>query len=372
MQITTARHARLPITRKCIDIRWQNPFKTINNPISKRISNLNFEVRYAFDNQLSIPVWLQYRSGLYTKLPKCSLMGREKCLIVYVTYMFPTRVVLDMEDSIGALTGQPSLEFKTLRDALARTIADNPHANNFSVTIEYRFTEAQIGQHEDGFYSHELDVMFSLTESFPTVVHPYGDAGLRLKDLIDNQIDDKSACYSVYIIDNEGLIGDRFVRFGNDAFKVPIIRDDDRDSGVYIVSSPYATSAKSNDKFITSTLTIAEADKIIPLHKNAEDAMSHENAVHEAMEQKLKILSAMVKHTELSIRNNLNINEEKRYYEQIQEEHKRRYYEERKEQQHDERQDRKHFRNEILEYTKLAVTLASLAFTLFKLKSNKG
>lgn len=146
-------------------------------------------------------------------------------------------------------------------------------------------TEEVIATLHETFYDRESDIAFSIdVDSIDDFFHPYSERGSskRLGDAAIKEADFVSTkdCFvnCIEIIDNEGEIGDRWIRpYANDeVFHIRAVRDEAISSGFRIFStSPNGGKRKKTNRFMTETLNEEEFAKRFPhlrLFKNYSEA----------------------------------------------------------------------------------------------------
>lgn len=146
-------------------------------------------------------------------------------------------------------------------------------------------TEEVIATLHDTFYDRESDLAFSMDiDGYENFYHPYSDFGSskRLGDIAVKEADFVSIkdCFvnCIEIIDNEGEIGDRWLRpfTSDDVFHIKTVRDERIPSGFRIfTTTPSGGKRKKAKRFISETMNEEQFVERFPhlrLFKNYSEA----------------------------------------------------------------------------------------------------
>lgn len=266
MQQTRVRSLHRPITIRPQNVRLED------NPGPIPVHQCPVSVQTVYENTLSVAVYMTLRSGVTVFIPSTFGHGSvtDRHFIVRQVYKFARHTRRDMEDTMGVLTNNPSMETQCLKTAL--NDINVQYRNTHTIfTVTYRFTEDEIGRYPHGIYVPEVDTVFSLDESIMSVVHPYGEASRRM-GLAEEASDRQGLRYNLKIVDNENRYTQRFVNIHGRVFEVPKVLDPTMEDGVYYVTNQPACDEDQNQKIAFTQMSVEEADEMVPLFKTIEDA----------------------------------------------------------------------------------------------------
>lgn len=164
------------------------------------------------------------------------LYGREG----YVAYIEPS-FYRDIPNGIyftttltnrGALKTEVSSSFNEIINEQRTSINDVLKSENVRYLREEHLTSSRF--QICYVVQHDIALSFEIPEE--GAAHPFSEQGIVNSICRDVGLDisDKKLSLSMVIIDNEGTFGDRFINIGGRAFKIPVIKDNNTTSGIYI------------------------------------------------------------------------------------------------------------------------------------------
>lgn len=243
------------------------------NVAENRSLNSAIEIRTSFINNTHEPIVVGWRSGLKATLPpKYDL--RKSGLIVRVEFQFSHEVKNDVQRILSGVGDDASAELKALRDAFTYQVERN-RWQGAVVTLDYPITIEKLKEHGGSVYYEELDVVVSL-EAFENVPpHPATRDGrnVYLVSGDTEEIENSGFLYSVDIVDNLQVFGERFMNINNKVYKVKPKKDLKRRDGLYITSNRHSVNAQSETNVETIYYPLEKAEEC-GLYKSMDEAMA--------------------------------------------------------------------------------------------------
>lgn len=232
---------------------------------------LSWFVQYT--NNLSVPVWVQWRSGLKLKLePEPSLESQR--LTVRVEIQINHQVKVDALRLLSAVGPGSSAELSAIREALALEMRQNLHPG-VTLRLDYPVTAAELDAHGGSLYYHELDVVLSTAKNAEDVPpHPFSAEWLNEQLVADRAEHLKEAGfgYALTMVDSARRHGVRFTNIAGKVYKILAVTDWHRRDGIYVVSPPPAQGAYDAWGPSTRFFSFEEAEKELGLFKTIEEA----------------------------------------------------------------------------------------------------
>lgn len=168
-----------------------------------------------------------------------------------------------------------SKDAQFMLDRLSTIYSQDPsmrNKSNISLSIVQRVTEDAIRSKKLLYYK-ECDIVITFDKGAVSLPHPKSDEGLQSIEFGSGPSYSGQAGVFVKVVDNDHIAAVRYYYGGRRLISVPSIVDDTKKSGVYCT---YATM--KGDGFVepeSSFLTFEEAEEVIGLFKNKEDAMTN-------------------------------------------------------------------------------------------------
>lgn len=198
-----------------------------------------------YRNNLHVPVSVGWRNGLSCTLPASPKLERA-AFVVCVSLSFQgERIVREFEAALARLSGEhPSQELKNIQEAFSLQLKENIYQGG-TIVLEYPLSLDELKRCGGTLYYHELDIVVSLFPAEQMAAHPYSEEGRRNQVVAGLPARQGGAGfgYSVQIVDNRGLYGDRYLNIAGNVYKVTPVRDFALRDGVYIRSN-YAANGE--------------------------------------------------------------------------------------------------------------------------------
>lgn len=165
--------------------------------------------------------------------------------------------------------------------------------------IDYRISREKLTENNYTLYVPDLDLLIVReTELNMDTVHPYSKSRTYkdMSDSVNNDIINKTKaksstmpfCNLIWIVDNNGSIGQRYFVRNNKVYLIHSIKDSTRENGVYVYESLSVDQIQDIDNTKTDSVKMYHPDDVIPnltLYKNE---LSAKNACSETEEVKYR------------------------------------------------------------------------------------
>lgn len=202
-----------------------------------RAHNSPVEITESYFNYTRTPLSIVKRNGLIIPLPPEPLMGFDENLIVRVEFVIRHATLPDIRRQLGLLEEADEEALKQLRYALENS-AISPIAPGVKITLDYPLSLAELKKYGGTVYYGELDLVASIDPPETVIPHPHSEKGRKAKIAASVVGATKSEAfgYSIYIVDNFGKYGPRYVNIGSKVYRVNSIRDNAQKDGIYVVA----------------------------------------------------------------------------------------------------------------------------------------
>lgn len=210
------------------------------------------ETKIAYTNNLDVDVWVCERSGAIHKL--APRHGKERVFGVKISRKFhsSTTVSYDLgemvENKIGAL--RPDVSMRAMAESynpIFRSMAGMGVSKDIVFTLNKRRIEERGGV----VYHEASDLVVAMTRE--QAVHP-GSPQARLANIREGIIEPEGfptsghLRFSISIIDNERVYGDKYVNMGGVVHLAKAVQSDRFPSGVYVSRDGVANDAGQSSK----------------------------------------------------------------------------------------------------------------------------
>lgn len=197
----------------------------------------SLEINTSYLNGCKCPVTVVLRSGLaLTISPTVNRVVKD--FVVKVTYRFGNDVNIDVRKVLHDVNKDSPKELQVLKEAVDNCGERGFHGKR-TFSVEYSFSESDIGAHGGSIYVPHLDVLMSTLTHHYVPAHPYSCEGVKHRLITTNETVNNVGVfgYSVKIVDNGGVFGNRFININGQCFKVPVIKNLEMKDGIYVTSS---------------------------------------------------------------------------------------------------------------------------------------
>lgn len=245
---------------------------TQGQPLSGYNSIAPFKIEISYFNGLSFPITVGQRSGVkFTIPPLSSRLGRQFTIRVFVS--INPGVIIDTAHLLDEVDDESPLELKVLREAMDRGYRQQLTAHQEYV-LDYHVSKKELDSRGGSLYLTQLDIAISSLRPELAAPHPFCEKGYMQRMLEDNR--DVNTVgqfgYSLRIVDNDGVFGDRFVNINQEIFKIPATKDAVLKSGVYLTSSAALEGNFDNCPPRVLRYGFEEADKKVGFYRSFEEA----------------------------------------------------------------------------------------------------
>ena len=205
-------------------------------PASELESKAPLRIRQDFRNELGEAVTVAFRNGLPVTISS-QIGGPTRQVIISHSITITGSSVQQTANFLDQITEKHPTALQRLKKAY------DVHAKNFAygepltITLEYAIDLATLRKYGREMYHHELDCFITTKAPASLVFHPYSSEGMMQATIWSHEpqkVKEGGAMYVVEIIDNTGVIGDRFLNIANEIYHVRAKKDSKREDGVYI------------------------------------------------------------------------------------------------------------------------------------------
>jgi hypothetical protein len=253
-------------------------------------SNASFRRHITFVNCLPIDIAVATRDGLRFTIDKRSMIGENKLIIRVETY-----VDANIKKQLIALMNSQDIE-NSVELQIAKTYWTNMITssvvgyNTDVIRIEYSVPLSLIKKMGGTVYIKDIDYLLSIHGVTDTFIHPYSHAGEILKGSHDSlkdslkQLDvgenlttsSSNFIRSIKIIDNEGIVGDRYTKIGGDIYTIRPHKDIGMRSGIYVLTSKPVQNELERSEIIGERYDTCDSIPYFKLHLSYLEALNDE------------------------------------------------------------------------------------------------
>lgn len=205
-------------------------------PSNENESKAPLRIRQDFRNELGEAVTVAFRNGIPVTIGS-QQGGATRQLIVSYSITISGPSVQQTANFLDQITEKHPAALRRLKKAY------DLHAKNFAfgepltITLEYVIELGILRKFGYQLYHHELDCFITLKNGSSLIFHPYSDEGALQGTIWGNdpeRVKEGGAMFVAEIIDNLGVIGDRYLNIANEIYPVRAKKDPKREDGVYI------------------------------------------------------------------------------------------------------------------------------------------
>jgi hypothetical protein len=196
------------------------------------------EITESYFNYTRSPLTIVKRNGLVIPLDPEPSLGFDENLVIRIEIVIRNGTIPALKKQLSVLEEADEKAMHLLRQAVENTTI-SPVNGGIRVTLDYPLALAELKKYGGTVYYGELDIVASLDPPETVIPHPYSERGRRENIAAASVADDKgeSFGYSVFIIDNEGKYGPRYLNIGGSVYKVTPTRDFTKRDGIYVAST---------------------------------------------------------------------------------------------------------------------------------------
>lgn len=289
--------------------RLEAPSYNIENVVTsnhdiKCLLSSPYEQHISYLNGFSESITVIERNGVETVLPPQRDRNNVN-FIIRVTYTVPRDIHFDAKN---LLVSDPdiSVECSAIVKAGNKIIHRNERGfvDSCCFSIDYVIPREKLERRGGSVYLIERDVVISLHVGTRTPLHPFSKYFFqeRLKSENTDIINENVFGFSIKIVDNNGVYGDRYVNLNGKAYRIPARRDRILNDGVYFTCTGQAFGNYDLCPPETHKYIFDEADDALNLFRNVEDALTYGDPV-KAKEKELERVKLEFKEKEMFFEN---------------------------------------------------------------------
>jgi hypothetical protein len=253
-------------------------------------SNASFRRHVTFANCLPVDIAVATRDGLRFTIDKRCMIGENKLIIRVETY-----VDSNIKKQLIALINSQDIE-NSVELQVAKTYWTNMSTSSVTgyntdvMRIEYSIPLSLIKKMGGTVYIKDIDYLLSIHGVTDTFIHPYSHAGEIIKGSHDSLKDNLSQSdsgeklttsssnfiRSIKIIDNEGIIGDRYIKMGGDIYAVRPHKDHGMRSGIYVLTNKPVQNELEKSEVVGERYDVCDTIPYFKLHLSYLEALNDE------------------------------------------------------------------------------------------------
>lgn len=377
--------------------------KTVRGHFHQNTNNISnyqncvFTTNRRYINLTGKDVQLALRNGMVVKLPNVPTDIRH-CILIEDQYVLPTEAYMDHSSYFGIINPVEGTELKIITDSFSNAYITNRNRHNtLIIKTESKITTDELSEDHTSYFV-DKDISVSLTPHYSNVLpHPYSDTAIATEMFKAMNTGFKGLNFHIELIDNDSKLGSRFINFNGDAHEVIPVKDLTKLPGAYLVIN---NTVPGKESIISEKSDLEEMQVKLGLYKTIEEAISggdaqslltskiiqlqHDNAMENARVAKLNLENQQIKaeYEREAIINKQKLLEAESEVKRLSMLEKERsietekqmlalksQYESKKYERDDYYDSRSASRKESTEYIKMipaVISLAALAFALFK------
>lgn len=232
-----------------------------------------FSYRVGYVNKLPRDVCVVLRSGIAMEIPRETEFHPQFEFIVTVDIELSHTLRPKFEEFLSKVGEHSSNELKFIREEYIRCRKYSAHGF-ITMKLEYPLSLDALKAHGGSVYLYEVDTVVSLGTQATAALHPFSDQGLHARMALESGLlgDDKKFAIQFEIVDNAGLIGDRFINVLGHVYRIQPKKDPTRKDGVFQVGNNPALTGSTQSEILSIYSPIEEADERFKLYRSFEAA----------------------------------------------------------------------------------------------------
>jgi len=272
-------------------IRLASPSDVIPDSLGR---SQHFTMTYEYYNHMHDTIYLRDRSGLVVTLVReRNIESTKRNLYIKMTYRIANDKYADIQNQLSGIDQHSDT---LLRDIVGRatfTGKTTMITNQREFSIVYEITKEDIVRNGGNVYCITTDTVVGF-DRHTLPLHPSMLSATLTKSLSAGLPMDKESFLMNYtIVDNLGIFGDRYINWNSEIFRVPAIKDPERESGLYLLRSNALHSSVERSFMESAYYTFEEAKTFKYLYKSFEEALLDESTKQQA---KIEIEAMRTKH----------------------------------------------------------------------------
>lgn len=196
-----------------------------------------FKISREIINQTKHPITVADRTGVNVTIEPNKSPSRSNAVKILYTVEVGANVTFDGQGLFDvADISQFSEEMRVLHEAFKDRRWNH---QTRSVTLVYTVDQQVLVDRGGTIYFHNLDLLISCDPDVSKIpVHPFSAVGTTDRLLLGEAINNRDQFGLVlFIIDNNGEFGERYINIAGRVYHVPAIRDPSRPDGIYLATS---------------------------------------------------------------------------------------------------------------------------------------
>lgn len=226
------------------------------------------EVKQSFINNTITPLTVCHRSGIKYTLPVVpSLTSRD--LVIRVEYWFQRDIYNSLYSLVSGSDENSSEEVKILRKAFECQV--HPVSGGGTrLVLDYCLSGESLQKHGGTIYYSDIDVVISHASVEFAPHHPESEEGKRDNYATTTRTQPYAFIYSIEVVDNDNVLGPRFVCVAGKAHKLSNKKDINRRSGYYITCGVHDDRTVEYHDFTDDTEKLEESLRIYKSYEEAQ------------------------------------------------------------------------------------------------------
>lgn len=237
---------------------------------SENKDNYGLIYRRSFVNYTKSPIAVIDRNGIRFRV--ANVLNRKTGeFIIRTEYVVPKHSTEDIQRMFLYTEDHPDdyPELRLLRDAFSTWQSDRFAQKSFFVDTIIKESEFK---DQKSIYVSNQDLVLTLEPIEKKVLHPFGRASLITERYAEMSQNFQGISMFVEIVDNDNLIGDRFMYTAKRVFKILALKDNRRESGIYLGLVEKYPDREPN---VSSTrFDLEEGEEKLGLYRTQEEAIS--------------------------------------------------------------------------------------------------
>ena len=249
-------------------------------------------ITYEYFNTLGFPISVCCRNGIRFVIPHKQSFG-EQAFIVRVTISISKIAKDSALNFLSTVNESSSQELQLLKESFNNT--ETVFSTNYKpldLTVDYPVTLQELEALGGSIYIYDADVFISDKNINDCQPHPYSEDGRKLGLAAAAPADLNSAnfVFCIDLIDNEGVLGSRFMNINGEVYRIQSKRDSSRRSGAYLTTNrPSKGEHTTNDVIVQYYQYDEETLENIGLYGSYSAALTQGDLVSARKEEILRL-----------------------------------------------------------------------------------
>jgi len=247
-------------------------FSNFNNVREDKIAG-GITCKISYFNRCPFDVVVVERSGLRQTV-KTRTFNHSPAFIVKRAYTVSKENFEDLTNYFNYVSDESlSLVMKVFKTQFFETLRKEPHAQSMTISVDSAVNASEIKHSGDVYFVSE-DLMLS-DKSFMTAPdHPFNSRNFNTESF--NNFTDESGDIGINfeLVDNDGLLSDRFMMLAKKVFKLTPKKDRIRPNGLYLTIMERDPKNPQKKKPIQSHFPLEDLEEKFGIYKTTEEALA--------------------------------------------------------------------------------------------------